>query len=148
MTPWKKVHHSKAARMHPRMNLPDPLVSLNESLDTPVFSSFNCFSILPEECLFLLTLSPISSSSRKCFRHCLRYQSDLRSALKISRLAVFGPSSPCSSSLLDTDLESEEPVTTLRIEPCDEIPRLSLEEGEGNRIMLQRLGTGNQQVVA
>ena len=111
MMPWKNIHHSKAARMHSDMNLLDPLVSLNDSLDTPVFSSFNCFSILPEECLFSLTLSPISSSSRKCFRRCLRSQSNLRSALKISRLAVLGPSSPYCSSLSDTDLGSEEPLT-------------------------------------
>ena len=39
-------------------------------------------------------------------------------------------------------------VTTHRIEPSDEIPRLSSEEGEGNRIILQQLGTGDQQVVA
>ena len=111
MTRWKNVHHSKAARMHPGVNLPDPLISLNDSLDTPVFSSFNRFSILPEECLFSLMLSSILSSSRKCFRRHLRSQSDLRSALKIPRLAVFGPSSPCSSSLSDTDLGSEEPLT-------------------------------------
>ena len=109
--PWKNVHHSKAARIHPGVNLLDPLVSLNNFLDTPVFSSFNRFSILPEECLFSLTLSPISSSSRKCFRRRLCSQSDLRSALKISCLTVFGPSSPYSSSLLDTDLGSEEPLT-------------------------------------
>ena len=111
MTPWKNVHHSKAARTHPGMNLPDPLVSLNDSLDTLAFSSFNRFSILPEECLFSFTLSLISSSSRKRFLCRLRVQSDLRSALKISRLVVFGPSSPCFSSLSDTDLGSEEPLT-------------------------------------
>ena len=43
---------------------------------------------------------------------------------------------------------SEHNVTTHKIELSDEIPRLSLEEGEGNRIMLQTLGTGNQQVIA
>ena len=111
MTPWKNVHHSKAARMHPGVNLPDPLVSLNDSLDNPVFSSFNHFSILPEGCLFSLTLSPILSSSGKRFWGHLQSQSDLRSALKIYRLAVFGPSSPYSSSLSDTDLGSEEPLT-------------------------------------
>ena len=109
--PWKNVHHSKAARMYPGMNLPDPFVSLNDSLDTPVFSSFNRFSILPEECLFSLTLSPILSSSRKSFYRRLHSQSHLRSALKISCLAVFSPSSPCFSSLSDTDLGSEEPLT-------------------------------------
>ena len=31
--------------------------------------------------------------------------------MKISRLVVFGPSSPFSSSLSDTDLGSEEPLT-------------------------------------
>ena len=97
--------------MHPGVNLPDPLVSLNDSLDTPVFSSFNHFSVLPEECLFSLTLSPISSSSRKHFHYRLRSQTDLRSVLKISHLAVFSPSSPFSSSLSDTDLGSEEPLT-------------------------------------
>ena len=111
VTPWKNVYHSKAARMHPGMNLPYPLVSLNDSLDTPVFSSFNHFSILPEECLFSLMLSPTSSSSRKCFCPCLCSQWDLRSTLKISHLTVFGPSSPCSSSLSDTDLGCEEPFT-------------------------------------
>ena len=111
MTPWKKIHYSKAARMHPGVNLPDPLVSLNDSLDTPVFSSFNHFSVLPEECLSSLTLSPISSSSRKCFRHRLHSQSDLRSTLKISYHVVFGPSSLYSSSLLDTDLGSEKALT-------------------------------------
>ena len=109
--PWKNIHHSKAARMHPSVNLPDPLVSLNDSSDTPVFSFLNGFSILPEECLFSLTLSSISSSSRKRFRRHLCSQSDLRSTLKISRLAVFGPSSPYSSSLSDIDLGSEEPLT-------------------------------------
>ena len=39
-------------------------------------------------------------------------------------------------------------VMTRRIEPSGEIPRLSLEEGKGNRIILQQLGTGDQQVVA
>ena len=97
--------------MHPGINLPDPLVSVNDSLDTPVFSFFNRFSILLEECLFSLTLSPILSSSRKRFRRRLCSQSDLRSALKISCLTVFGPSSPYSSSLSDTDLGSEEPLT-------------------------------------
>ena len=93
------------------MNLPDPLVSLNDSLDTPVFSCLNRFNILPEAWLFLLMLSPISSGSRKRFCHRLRSQSDFRSALKIFRLAVFHPSSPCSSALSDTDLGSEEPLT-------------------------------------
>ena len=45
-------------------------------------------------------------------------------------------------------LNCRQAVTTRRIEPSDDIPGLSLEEGEGNRIMLQQLGTGNQQVVA
>ena len=96
--------------MHPGMNLSESFVSLNDSLDTLVFSSFNCFSVLLEEHLFSLTLSPISYSSCKRSRHHLRSQSDLRSALKISRLAVFGSSSPCSP-LSDTDLGSEEPLT-------------------------------------
>ena len=39
-------------------------------------------------------------------------------------------------------------VTTRRIELSDEIPRLSLEEGEGSRIKLPRLGIGDEQVVA
>ena len=39
-------------------------------------------------------------------------------------------------------------VTTRKIKASDEIPRLSLEESEGNRIKLQRLGTGDEQVVA
>ena len=43
--------------------------------------------------------------------------------------------------------ETQQNVMTRRIKLSDEIPRLSLEEGEGNRIMLQQLGTGNQQVV-
>ena len=43
---------------------------------------------------------------------------------------------------------TQQNVMTCRIEPSDEIPRQSLEEGEGNKIMLQQLGTGNQQVVA
>ena len=34
------------------------------------------------------------------------------------------------------------------IELSDKIPRLSLEESEGNRIRLQQLGTGDEQVVA
>ena len=38
-------------------------------------------------------------------------------------------------------------VTTRRIEPPDEIPRLSLEESEGNRIKLQRLDIGDERVV-
>ena len=38
-------------------------------------------------------------------------------------------------------------VTTRKIEPLDEIPRLLLEESEGNRIKLQQLGTGDEQVV-
>ena len=97
--------------MYPSVNLLDPLVSLNDSLDTPVFSSFDRFSILSKECLFSLTLSPIASSSRKRLRRCPCSQYDLRSTLKISRLAVFGPSSPCSSSLSDTDLWSKEPLT-------------------------------------
>src|SRR5258706_3062083 len=95
VTSQKNVHHSESARMHP-------------GVDTPVsLASYNRFNILPEECLFSLTLSPISSSSRKrsCRRLC--FQSGLRSALKISRLAVFGSSSSCSSPLSDTDLVSE-----------------------------------------
>ena len=36
---------------------------------------------------------------------------------------------------------TQQNVTTRRIEPSDEIPRLLLEEGEGNRIKLQQLGT-------
>ena len=71
VTLWKNIHHSKAARMHPNVNLPDPLISFNDPLDSPVFSAFNCFSVLPEECLFSLTLSPILSSSHKRFRYCL-----------------------------------------------------------------------------
>ena len=109
--PWKNIHYSNAARMYLGVNLPDPLVSLNDSLDTLVFSSFNCFSILPEECLFSLMLSPISSSFRKCFRRRLHYQYDLRSTLKMSHLTVFSPSCPCSSSLSDMDLGSKEPLT-------------------------------------
>ena len=97
--------------MHPSMNLLDPLVSLNDSLDTPIFSFFNHFSVLLEECLFSLMFSLISSSSRKRFCRHLCSQSDLRSALKISRLAIFGPSSPCPSSLSDMDLGSEKPLT-------------------------------------
>ena len=96
--------------MHPGVNLPDSLVSLNDSLDTPVFSSFNHFSMLPEERLFSLTFSPISYSSYKRSRRRLHSQSDLRSTLKISHLAVFGPSSPCSP-LSNPDLGSEEPLT-------------------------------------
>ena len=38
---------------------------------------------------------------------------------------------------------TQQNVMTRRIELSDEIPRLSLEEGEGNRIKLQRLGAGN-----
>ena len=41
----------------------------------------------------------------------------------------------------------EPSVTTRRIEPLDKIPRLSLEEGKSNRIKLQQLGTGDEQVV-
>ena len=115
--------------MHPGVNLPDPLVSLNDSLDTPVFSSFNCFSVLPEECLFLLMLFPISSSSCKRFRHRLHSQSDLRSTLKISRLAVFGPSSPCSSSLSDSDVGSEEPLTLPVIVNDSLSPSLLIDSG-------------------
>src|SRR5258705_293864 len=85
---------------------------MHPGVDTPVsLVSYNHFNVLPEECLFSLTLSPISSSSRKRSRHRLRFQSGLRSALRISRLAVFGPSSSCSSPLSDTDLGSEDPLT-------------------------------------
>ena len=120
MTYWKNVHHSKVARMHPGVNLSNSLVSLNNSLDTPVFSSFNCFSMLLEERLFLLTLSPISYSSRKHSRRRLRSQSDSISTLKISHLAVFSPSSPCSP-LSDTNLGSEEPLT-LSVVVNDSLP--------------------------
>src|SRR5258706_2589638 len=73
VTPQKNVHHSEGARMHP-------------GVDTPVSLVFyNRFNVLPEEGLFLLTLSPISSSSRKRSHHHLRFQSSLRSTLKISR---------------------------------------------------------------
>src|SRR5258706_2556123 len=96
----KNVHHSEGARMHPGVDTPVSLIS------------YNHFNILSEECLFSLSLSPISSSSRKHSRHHLHFQSDLRSALRISRLAVFGSSSfSCSSSLSDTDLRSEDPLT-------------------------------------
>ena len=134
MTPWKNVDHFKAARMHPGMNLPDPLVSLNDSLDTPVFSSFNRCSVLPEECLFSLTLSPISSSSHKCFRCHLRSQSDLRSALKISRLRVFSPSSLCSSSLSHMDVGSEEPLT-LPVIVNDSLPASLLISGASSQFI-------------
>ena len=80
-------------------------------LDIPIFSSFNCFNILPEEHLFSLTLSPILSSSRKYSCCHLCSQSDLRSTLKISYLAVFGPFSPYSFSLFNIDLGSKEPLT-------------------------------------
>src|SRR5258705_5106789 len=53
VTPQKNVHHSEGARMHPGIDTPVSLVS------------YNRFNVLPEECLFSLTLSPISSSSRK-----------------------------------------------------------------------------------
>ena len=96
--------------MHAGMNLSDSLISLNDSLDTPVFSSFNHFSVLPEKRLFSLTLSPISYSSHKHSRCRLRSQSDLRSALKISCLTVFSPFSSYSP-LSDTDLGSEKPFT-------------------------------------
>src|SRR5258706_7250677 len=100
VTSQKNVHHSESARMHPGVDTPVSLVS------------YNHFNVLPEECLFSLTLSPISSSSRKRSHRRLRFQSGLRSALRISRLAVFGPSSSsCSSSLSDTDLGSEDPLT-------------------------------------
>src|SRR5258707_14010005 len=98
VTSQKNVHHSESARMHPGVDTPVSLVS------------YNRFDVLPEECLFSLTLSPISSSSRKRSRRRLHVQSGLRSALKISRLAVFGPSSSCSSPLSDTDLGSEDPL--------------------------------------
>ena len=34
-------------------------------------------------------------------------------------------------------------ITTHRIEPSNEIPKLSLEEGKDNRIKLQQLGIGD-----
>lgn len=87
------------------MNLSDSLVSLNDSLDTPVFSSFNYFSVLLEEHLFSLILSPILYSSHK-HSHCHLYsQSDLRSALKTSCLIVFSPFS-LYFPLFDIDLGS------------------------------------------
>ena len=107
---WKNVSHFKVARMYHSVNLPDSLVSYNDSLDTPVFSFFNCFSVLLEECLFSLTVSPIWYSSCKCSRHHLHSQSDLKSTFKISRLAVLGPCSPCFP-LSDTDSGSGEPFT-------------------------------------
>ena len=42
---------------------------------------------------------------------------------------------------------TQQNVTTYKIEPSDEIPRLSLEESDSHRIKLQRLGTGDEQVV-
>ena len=36
---------------------------------------------------------------------------------------------------------------TCRDEPLGEVPRLLLEESEDNRIMLQQLDTGDQQVI-
>ena len=133
--PWKNVHHSKAARMHPGVNLPNSLVSLNDSLNTPVFSSFNRFSILPKEYLFSLMLSRISSSSHKRFRRRLRSQSDLRSTLKISCLAVFGPSSPYSSSLSDMDLGSEEPLTLPVIVNNSLFDSLLIDSGAGSQFI-------------
>src|SRR5258705_249970 len=85
---------------------------MHPGMDTPVsLVSYNHFNVLLEECLFSLTLSPISSSSCKCSRRRLRFQSGLRSALKISCLIVFSPSSSCSSPLSNTDLGSEDPLT-------------------------------------
>ena len=95
MMPWKNVHHSKIARIYADMNNP---VS---------FNFYNRFIALFEECLFPLTLFPLSTSYRKCSHHFLSCQSRLRSAFKISCLTVFGSSSP----LLDSDLESEDPLT-------------------------------------
>ena len=43
---------------------------------------------------------------------------------------------------------TQQNVMTRRIEPSDEIPRLLLEENEGNRIKLQRLDTRDERVVA
>ena len=96
--------------MHLGVNLLNSLVSLNDSLDTPVFASFNRFSILPEECLFSSTLSPISYNSHQYCCHCVYSQFDLRSTLKISHITVFGLSSPCFL-LSNMDLESKEPLT-------------------------------------
>jgi hypothetical protein len=93
--------------MLPGVNLLDPVVSPPNSV-----SSYNRFNVLSEECLFSLSLSPISSSFRKRARRRLRRQSSLRSALKISRLAIFGSSSsPHSSPLSASDLGSEDPLT-------------------------------------
>ena len=69
-------------------------------------NSYNRFSTLSEECLFPLTLSPLSASYPKhscCF---LSHQSRLRSAFKISCLAFFSSFSP----LLDSDFGSEDPL--------------------------------------
>ena len=83
---------------------------MHPSMNNPVsFNSYNCFSTLSEECLFLLTLSPLSASYCKHSHNFLSRQSMLRSAFKISRLAVFSSSSP----LLDSDLGSEDPLTLL-----------------------------------
>ena len=96
--------------MYPSINLSDSLISLNNSLDTLVFSSFKYFRVLPEEHLFSLILCLIWYSFCKHSYHCLHSQFDLRSALKISCLIVFGPSSSCFL-LSNTDLGSKEPLT-------------------------------------
>src|SRR5258705_13845266 len=62
VTSQKNVHHSESARMHPGVDTPVSLVS------------YNRFNVLPEECLFSLTLCPISPSSRKISHRPLRFQ--------------------------------------------------------------------------
>ena len=81
---------------------------MHRGVNNPVsFNSYDHFSTLSEECLFPLTLSPLSASYHKHSRHFLSHQSRLRSAFKISYLTVFGSSFP----LLDSDLESEDHLT-------------------------------------
>ena len=77
-------------------------------MNKPVFFNFyNHFSALSKECLFPLTLYPLSASYRKRSHHFLSRQLRLRSSFKISYLAVFGSSSP----LLDSNLGSEDLLT-------------------------------------
>ena len=81
---------------------------MHPGINNPVsFNFYNHFSTSYEECLFHLALFSLSASYYKCSHCFLNCQLWLRFAFKISRLAVFGSSSP----LLDSDLGSEDLLT-------------------------------------
>ena len=100
--------------MHPGAINPRPEVSL---------VSFNAFSVLLEECLFALSLSPLSSSYWKRSRRHLCHSANLRVSTVTmsgavssfrSPAAVFSSSSEVISSVsVSEDLGFEDPITLL-----------------------------------